>query len=73
MSTIETCYYLIQEFRENGLANATGNAESLMSAFKEMVKFQLQKENDRINGLLPDSHATDKKYKKLKEIPDYLL
>ena len=71
VSTIETCYYLIREFQESGLIEKTSNPESLMDAFKMMIKFQLQKENDRIAGLLPNTHANDYKFTKKKEIPDF--
>lgn len=73
VSTIETCYYLIKEFKESGLiAGTTNNSEeSLMDAFKMMIKFQLQKENDRIAGLLPNTHANDYKFTKKKEIPNF--
>lgn len=72
VSTIETCYHLVNELREAGVASADGDAESLMTAFKEMVRFQLEKENDRVSGRIPDSHSTDRKYQRLKSIPDYL-
>lgn len=72
VSTIETCYYLIKELQEAGIANPKADPEPLMDTFKAMIKFQLQKENDRINGLIPNSHGKDWKYTKLKEIPDYL-
>jgi hypothetical protein len=42
-----------------------------MNVFKAMIKFQLQKENDRISGKIPNSHAKDWKYTRLKEIPDF--
>lgn len=74
VSTIETCYYLIKELRENEIASSNisqEKLESLMDAFKAMIKFQLKKENDRIAGLLPNTHASDYKYSKLKEIPDF--
>ena len=71
VSTIETCYYLIKEFRENKIIGMEGDPESLMDAFKMMIKFQLQKENDRIAGLLPNTHANDFKFTKKKEIPDF--
>lgn len=73
VSTIESCYYLIKEFSEAGIAKSDGSEESLIKAFKEMVRFQLQKENDRIEGKIPDSHSTDRKYQKIKQIPHYLL
>ncbi|MBR0100707.1 MAG: DTW domain-containing protein [Treponema sp.] len=71
VSTIETCYYLIKEFQQAGIVDATINPEGLMDAFKEMIKFQLQKENDRIDGKLPNSHASDFKYTRKKEIPQF--
>ena len=46
--------------------------EPLMNVFKQMIKLQLQKENDRINGLIPNTHHYDDKYKKAKEIPDFI-
>lgn len=74
ISTIESCYYLVKEMQEAGITpvSATEGLESLMSAFKFMIKFQLQKENDRIAGLIPNTHATDFKYTKKKEIPSFL-
>ncbi|MBQ8678543.1 MULTISPECIES: tRNA-uridine aminocarboxypropyltransferase [unclassified Treponema] len=72
VSTIETCYYLIKELQEAEIVDGSVNPECLMTAFKELIKFQLQKENDRIDGKLPNSHATDYKYTKKKEIPDFI-
>ncbi len=71
ISTIESCYYFIKELQENGIAKSDCNPECLMDAFKEMIKFQLQKENDRIDGKLPNTHASDYKYSKKKEIPKF--
>ena len=71
VSTIETCYYLIKELQEAEIVQKSVNPECLMTAFKELIKFQLQKENDRIDGKLPNSHATDFKYTKKKEIPKF--
>lgn len=71
VSTIETCYYLIKEMQETGIADKNASPECLMSAFKELVKMQIQKENDRIEGKLPNSHASDFKYTKKKEIPEF--
>ena len=71
VSTIETCYYLIREMQEAGIADKNANPECLMDAFKELIKMQLQKENDRIEGKLPNSHASDFKYTKKKEVPDF--
>ncbi len=72
ISTIETCYYLIKEFQDAKFIDEKINPECLMAAFKELIKFQLQKENDRIEGKLPNSHASDYKYTRKKEIPDIL-
>ena len=71
VSTIESCYYLIKELQEHGLIKADVNPEPLMTVFKKMIQFQLQKENDRIDGKLPCSHANDWKYTKRREIPDF--
>ena len=71
VSTIETCYYLIKELQTATIVNQDVNPECLMTAFKEMIKFQLQKENDRIAGLLPNTHAGDWKFTKKKEIPTF--
>lgn len=71
VSTIETCYYLIKEMQETGIADKAADPECLMTAFKELIKMQLQKENDRIEGKIPNSHASDFKYTKKKEIPDF--
>ena len=71
VSTIETCYYLIKELQTATIVNQDVNPECLMTAFKEMIKFQLQKENDRIAGLLPNTHDGDWKFTKKKEIPTF--
>jgi DTW domain-containing protein YfiP len=71
ISTIECCYYLIREFQAEGMVDAKISPEPLMNVFKAMIKFQLQKENDRISGKIPNSHAKDWKYTRLKEIPDF--
>jgi DTW domain-containing protein YfiP len=47
VSTIETCYYLIKELQEAKIVDEGVNPECLMTAFKELVKLQIQKENDR--------------------------
>lgn len=72
VSTIETCYYLIKELQSAGIVGADVNPECLMTAFRELIRFQLQKENDRIDGKLPNTHATDYKYTVRKEIPECL-
>ncbi len=71
ISTIETCYYFIKELQANDITPSKSDPEGLMTAFKEMIKFQLQKENDRIDGKLPNTHASDYKYSKKKEIPTF--
>lgn len=71
ISTIESCYYFIKEMQENNLVNKDINPEPLMDVFKEMIKYQLQAENERILGIRPNSHNYDCHYNKLKEIPDF--
>lgn len=71
ISTIETCYYMIKELQSAQLADSSVSPEPLMRTFKQMIQFQLQKENDRIRGKIPSSHATDWKYTRIKEIPDF--
>ena len=71
VSTIETCYYLIKELQQSGIAKKDANPEPLMNVFKEMIKFQLQKENDRIDGKIASTHIYDYKYTKKKDIPDF--
>ena len=72
VSSIESCYYLIKELQAASLLPAQVNPEQLMDVFKELVKFQLQKENERIVSGLPGSHAYDWKYTKVKEVPSSL-
>ena len=72
ISTIECCYYLIKELQTVDMVSKEINPEPLMNVFKQMIKLQLQKENDRINGLIPNTHHYDDKYKKAKEIPDFI-
>lgn len=69
VSTIETCYYLIKELQEVGLANAAANPEPLMTSFKKMISDQLRAENERVQGLRPSTHGYDWKYTKIKEDP----
>ena len=71
ISTIESCYYLIKELQSAQVVQNDCDPECLMTAFKEMIKFQLQKENDRIAGLLPNTHFHDYKYTRKKEIPTF--
>lgn len=67
LATIEACHYLVKEFQAHGMANPSARAEPLMEAFHRLVREQLQAQRDRIAGLLPDSHAYDWKYRKMKE------
>lgn len=69
VSTVETCYYLIKELQEAGLANPAANPEPLMTAFKKMISDQLRAENERVQGLRPSTHGYDWKYTKIKEDP----
>lgn len=71
ISTIESCYYFIKEMQENNLTDKNINPEPLMDVFKEMIKFQLRAENERILGLRPNTHNYDVHYNKLKEIPNF--
>ena len=61
----------IKELQSTGIVNKEISPEPLMTVFKQMIKFQLQKENDRIEGKLPNSHAKDWKYTRKKEIPNF--
>lgn len=77
ISTIETCYYFIKELQavktpagQKPLINPDTDPEPLMNVFKAMIKDQLQCENDRIAGKLPNVFAHDWKYTKQREIPD---
>lgn len=71
ISTVESCYYLIKEMQDNGITDKNVNPEAMMDAFKEMIRFQLQAENERILGLRPNVHEKDRLYKKLREIPTF--
>ena len=71
ISTVESCYYLIKEMQEQGLIDKTKDPEPMMNAFKQMIRFQIQAENERVMGLRPDNHPYDKKYNKVKEVPDF--
>lgn len=79
ISTIESCYYLIKELQSidnhsenNSIVNKNANPQPLMNVFKKMIKDQLQAENDRIEGKLPNVFAHDWKYREKKVIPDFL-
>ncbi|MBQ6780935.1 MAG: DTW domain-containing protein [Treponema sp.] len=71
ISTIESCYYLIKELQSAGVVRNHADPECLMTAFKAMIQFQLQKENDRIEGRIPNTHHHDYKYTRKKEIPTF--
>ena len=69
VSTIESCYYLIKEMQAANLANKAADPEPLMNTFRQMINFQLSKENDRVEGRITNSHAYDWKYTKKRDIP----
>lgn len=46
LSTIESIYYLINEFKECGLIKNTCNPDYLMEVFKKMVNFQIECEEE---------------------------
>lgn len=71
VSTIESCYYLIKELQTAGIENPAADPESLMNVFKKMIQYQLQKENDRIEGKLPNTHAKDHMYTQKKVVPTF--
>ena len=71
ISTIESCYYLVKELQAASLVDARVSVESLMTAFKAMIQFQLQKENDRVAGLIPNTHHHDWKYTRTKTVPTF--
>ena len=72
ISTVESCYYFIKEMQdENLLIDKNIDASPMMTAFKQMIVFQLKAENERILGIRPNTHFYDDKYKKLKTIPQF--
>lgn len=62
LSTIESCYYLIREFIDNGIIpskNHEGlkiNPEPLMEIFLRMVNTQLEKEEEREKAGIPNRY-----------------
>ncbi len=72
VSTIESCYYLIKELQGNDLESTECNPEALMEIFKRMIRFQLEKENERIASGTIGTHAYDVKYTKIRKIPEHL-
>lgn len=71
ISTIECCYYLIKELQTVDIVDKSIEPEPLMNVFKEMIKFQLTAENERILGIRPNTHNYDGKYNHMKEIPTF--
>lgn len=72
ISTVESCYYFIKEMQdENLLIDKNIDPSPMMTAFKQMIVFQLKAENERILGIRPNTHFYDDKYKKLKTIPQF--
>ena len=67
ISTIESVYYLLQEFREENLLAAQvspKHIDNLMILFNKMVNFQLKKENTRIEQGIPDRYQNSYKFKR---------
>ncbi len=60
LSTIESCYYLIKELQNIGIANPEVSPEGLMQVFKKMIDFQLESEKERIAKGLPCRHPNKK-------------
>ncbi len=71
VSTIESCYYLIRELQQAGMAEKHADPEPLMDVFKKLIQFQLTKENERIASGQPGSHAYDWKYTRRREVPTF--
>ena len=71
VSTIESCYYLIQEMQAAGMAQQC-NPQPLLTVFKAMVRYQLEAENKRIELGLPSRISKPNHYTTKKEIPAYL-
>ncbi|MBQ9629991.1 MAG: DTW domain-containing protein, partial [Treponema sp.] len=62
LSTIESCYYLIKELQDSKLISGNVDPLPLMTIFRAMVAFQIQAQNDRLDGKLPNTHAYNWKY-----------
>ena len=71
VSTIETCYYLICEMQAASIVAHDASPEPLMATFKAMVRFQLEKQNERVAGKIPSTHATDWKYTTIQPVPNF--
>ena len=55
LSTIESCYYLINELKGAGICKDV-SAEPLMNIFKRMVAFQLESQKERERSGEPDRY-----------------
>ena len=55
LSTIESCYYLINELKSAGICKDV-SAEPLMNIFKRMVAFQLESQKERERSGEPDRY-----------------
>lgn len=71
VSTIESCYYLIKELQTANIVDSKIDPEPLLDVFKQMVKFQITKENERIESGLPGTHEKDMYYLKPREVPKF--
>lgn len=60
LSTIESCYYLLTEFKQNGLENNSVSFEPLMDIFHKMVDFQLKSHEEREKQGLPSRYQNAK-------------
>ena len=71
VSTIESCYYLIKEMQTSGIADSQIDPEPLMNVFKKMIVFQIEMENLRIQGKLPNIHPKDSLPRKTRKVPTF--
>lgn len=55
LSTIESCYYLINELKSAGICKDVP-AEPLMNIFKQMVSFQIESQKEREQSGIPDRY-----------------
>lgn len=60
LSTIESCYYLLTEFKRNGLENDSASFEPLMDIFHKMVDFQLKSHEEREKLGIPSRYQNAK-------------
>lgn len=56
LSTIESCYYLLNEFKQNGLEDNSASFEPLMDIFHKMVDFQLESHKEREKQGIPSRY-----------------